>query len=341
MKFMPALKIGSPKEKIILGLDIGTSAIKFAKLRFTKGGVELCRIGIEPLQAGLEPILKNIIKDQNIKKANISVCGPSTIIRYVNFPKMTAQELAQSLKFEAQKHIPFSVSEVNLDAAILKSDLADNKMLVMLAAIKKDFLAARLKLIESAGFSVSNVDIDSVALINAFNFNYTKEDLPQAKSIALLNIGSSFSNLSILEEGMPHLSRDIQVAGNNFTQKLEDGLEIDFKSAEALKFTSPDKEKAQKITQGLESMLSSLAAEVRTSFDYYESQGTLSVAKIFLSGAGSIFPGFKDLLANILGIEVEYWDPLRKIKVSEEVDAQKIKMQLPRLAVAIGIALHS
>ncbi|MFH0739173.1 MAG: type IV pilus assembly protein PilM [Candidatus Omnitrophota bacterium] len=340
MKFPSGLKTKFLKEKIILGLDIGTSGIKFIKLRFVKEGIELCGFGAEPMQADLEPLLKNIAQSQNIKKANISVSGPSAIIRYVNFPKMTAQELAQSLKFEAQKHIPFTVSEVNLDAAILKSDLPDNKILVMLAAIKKEFLEQRLKLIESAGLHVSNVDIDSVAIINAFNFNYTKEDLPQSKSIALLNIGSSFSNLSILEGGMPHLSRDIQVAGNNFTQKLEDVLEIDFKSAEALKL-NPDKEKAQKITQALESMLSGLAVEVRTSFDYYESQSTLSVAKIFLSGAGSIFPGFKDILANLLGIEVEYWDPLRKIKVSEEVDAQKAKAIASQLAVAIGIALHS
>ncbi|MEI6631863.1 MAG: pilus assembly protein PilM, partial [bacterium] len=216
MKFPSGLKTKFLKEKIILSLDIGTSGIKFIKLRFAKEGIELCGFGAEPTQADLEPLLKNIAQSQNIKKANISVCGPSSIIRYVNFPKMTAQELAQSLKFEAQKHIPFTVSEVNLDAAILKSDLPDNKMLVMLAAIKKEFLEQRLKLIESAGLHVSNVDIDSVAIINAFNFNYTKEDLPQSKSIALLNIGSSFSNLSILEDGMPHLSRDIQVAGNNF-----------------------------------------------------------------------------------------------------------------------------
>jgi len=340
MKFPSGLKTKFPKEKIILGLDIGTSGIKFIKLRFINEDIELCGFGAEPMQVDLEPLLKNILQSQDIKKANISVSGPSAIIRYVNFPKMTSQELEQSLKFEAQKHIPFAVSEVNLDASVLKPDLADNKMLVMLAAVKKEFLQQRLKLIESAGFSVTNVDIDSVALINAFNFNYFREDLPPSKSVALLNIGASFSNLSILEEGLPRLSRDIQIAGNNFTQKLADALGINFKSAEALKL-APEKEKAQKITEALEAVLSGLAAEVRTSFDYYESQSTLSVVKIFLSGSTSAFPGLKDILANLLGIEVEYWDPFRKINISAQVDAQKLKSLSAGLAVAAGIALRS
>jgi type IV pilus assembly protein PilM len=340
MKFPSGLKTKFLKEKIILGLDIGTAGIKFIKLRFVKEGIELCGFGAEPMQADLEPLLKNIAQSQNLKKANISVSGPAAIIRYVNFPKMTPQELEQSLKFEAQKHIPFAVAEVNLDAAILKPDLADNKMLVILTAVKKDFLGQRIKLIEGGSFYVNKVDIDAVALVNAFNFNYSKEDLPPSKSVALLNIGASFSNLSILEDGIPHLSRDIQLAGNNFTQKLADSLEVDFKSAEALKLT-PDKDKAQKITETLESVLSNLAAEVRTSFDYYESQSTLSVVKIFLSGSGSSFPGLKDILANLLGIEVEYWDPFRKINISAEIDAQKAKALSVGFAVAAGIALHS
>ena len=226
MKFLSQLRVGLPKEKIILGLDMGTSAIKFAKLRFTKEGVELCGFGLEPLQADSEPVLKKIMQEQNIKKANISVSGPSVIIRYVPFPKMSGGELKQALKFEAQKHIPFAVSEVNLDASILKSDLPDNKMLVMLAAVKKDFLSQRLKLMEGGGCSVANVDIDAIALINSFSFNYSQDDRLKSKSIALLNIGASFSNLSILEDGLPRLSRDIQIAGNNFTQKLADSLEL-------------------------------------------------------------------------------------------------------------------
>jgi len=326
-------------EQASLGIDIGTSSVKFVKLRFNKNEAELGGSGIKPLTADLDSVLKEICQEQNVKKANISVCGPSAIIRYANFPKMTQQELRQSLKFEAQKYIPFAVSDVNFDAAILKSDLPDNKMLVLLAAVKKDFLNQRLKYFENSGLSVSGVDIDAIAMVNAFEFNYSGDEFIGSKSVALLNIGASFSNLSILEAGIPRLSRDIQFAGSNFTQKLSEALELDFKSAEALKL-HPPKDKAEKVSAALEQVLSGLAAEVRTSFDYYESQSTVSVVKIFLSGGSSAFPGLKDSLANMLGIAVETWDPFKKIAVQEGMAGEKPGALPGQFAVALGLALH-
>ncbi|MBU3959113.1 MAG: pilus assembly protein PilM [Candidatus Omnitrophica bacterium] len=328
------------KEKLSVGLDIGASTIKLIKLEFLKEKPQLSFFSLEPVGNDLKAALKKIIDSQGIKAVNISVSGPSTIIRYVNFPKMNNDELSQALKFEAQKHIPFSSEEVNIDSYILKHNLPDNKMLVLLTAVKKESLNQRLKLIEEAGLNTNVVDIDSIALINAFNFSYSQDDNLKTKASALLNIGASLSNLNILEGGIPRLSRDIHIGGNNFTQKIQDLLSIDFKSAEELKL-NPDKERLDKVLPAIEAILSNLAQEIRASFDYYESQSASSVIKIFLSGGGSLFTGLKDILANLLGIEVEYWDPLRAINISEGVDPQKIKASSHQLAVAIGLALHS
>jgi type IV pilus assembly protein PilM len=88
-------------------------------------------------------------------------------------------------------------------------------------------------------------------------------------------------------------------------------------------------------------VVTSLTSEIRTSFDYYESQSASSVAKIFLSGGGSRMIGLKDMLANFLGIEVEYWDPLKQIILSSDIDPQKIKALFSQFAVAVGLALRS
>ncbi len=91
----------------------------------------------------------------------------------------------------------------------------------------------------------------------------------------------------------------------------------------------------------MESVLSNLAVEIRTSFDYYESQNASSVVKIFLSGAGAKFSGLKDMLVRLLGIEVEYWDPLKRIKIDAGLAVEDAKAQASQLAVAVGLALHS
>ena len=328
------------KEKFSVGLDIGNAAIKLIKLRFFKETIELCGFALEPSSVDLVPVLKKIMQPHNnIDNVDISVSGPSAIIRYANFPKMTPVELSQSLRFEAQKHIPFSMDDVNLDSWILKPDLPDNKMFVLLAAVKKEFINQRLKLMEDVGIKPYIVDLDSLALINAFNFNYANDENLKNKTIALLNIGALYSNLNILEGGIPCLSRDIHIAGNNFTQKLVDIFGIDFKSAENLKF-NPDNERFANVSSAIESVLVNLATEIRTSFDYYESQSASSVVKIFLSGGGSLFPALKDVLANLVGIEVDYWDSLKQINFSDNVDSKGVKALSGQLAVAMGLALR-
>ena len=326
------------KEKFSIGLDIGTSAIKIAKLRSFKDEKELFGFDIIPSQLDLADVLKKIKHLHSTDSVNISVSGSQTVIRYVNFPKMNAAELRQALKFEAQKHIPFSLSEVHLDGYILRDDLPDNKMLVLIAAVKKDLVSQRLKVIQDAGFHVNLIDIDSVALTNIFNYNNSKDSLDH-KTIALLNIGASVSNLNILENEIPRLSRDIHIAGTNFTQKIMDVLAVDFTSAEKLKI-SPEPDKINKINAAVESVLTNLASEVRTSFDYYESQSSSSVTKIILTGGGAKFIGLKDMLNHFLNIEIEQLDPLKRIKIAQDVDKDKLTSSLSQLAIAFGLALH-
>jgi type IV pilus assembly protein PilM len=339
---MPIFKLKAKlsKERFSMGLDIGTQTIKMAKLRFIQDAVELSGFDLEPFSAlELGEILKRIKESGRIDTLNLSFSGPSTVIRYVNFPKMNKDELQHALKFEAQKHIPFAVNEVNLDGFVLKENLPDNKMLVMLAAVKKDLVEQRLKMMQDVGLKANIADLDPLALINVFDFSYSADEIPKQKAIALLNIGASISNLDIIEDGIPRLSRDIHIAGNNITQKIADTFAIDFKAAEELKL-NPAPERADKVNRTVESMLANLATEVRISFDFYESQGGSSVVKIFLSGGSSRVGGIKDMLANFLGIEVDYWDPLRKINLSQAIDAEKIKAISSQFCVALGLALR-
>ena len=333
------IKLPKIKEKFSIGLDIGTQSIKCVKLKTGGSAIELVAFDLEESQLDPAEALKKIKHAQAADLVNISFCGSSTVIRYVNFLRMNKAELRQALKFEAQKHIPFSVTEVNLDAEILKNDLPDNKMLVLIAALKKELIAQRLKSLEDVALRPNIIDVDSLALINAFNFNYPKIEVPENKSICLLNIGATISNVDILSSQTPRLSRDIHSGGANLTKKLMDIFGIDFKAAEELKI-NPDAERADKVKASVESVLTNLATELRTSFDYYESQNTSNVIKIFLSGGTSKIPGLKEMLAGFLGIEVETWDPFKQIKIAEGVDLQKLNQFSSQFNVAVGLALR-
>jgi type IV pilus assembly protein PilM len=327
------------KEKVAVGLNIGVSSVKMVQLSFSKDTVKLTGFSIEENQLDLEAVIKKIIQAYAVKRVNISVSGQQAITRYVEFPRMNYEELKQSLKFEAQKHIPFPISEVNLDASILRSDLPDNRMKVLLAAVKKESLSQRLKLLAGLNLEVGVVDVDSLALMNAFEFNYSQDENIKNKTLALLNIGSATSNLNIMDSGYPVFSRDVNIGGNNITKNASDALGVDFKSAEQMKI-SQDKEKSDKFARVTEPILAKLAQEVRTSFDYYESRSVTSVEKIFLSGGGSLFSGVGETLSNLLGIEVVNWDSFKKITPVEGLDKEKLRFLSSQLAVAVGLALR-
>lgn len=323
-----------------MGIDIGTAKIKAIKLKISKDNIEIHGFDIKSPQAGLSSVLKEIKLSQNVDSVNIGISGTIAVVRCAPFLKMDKEELDKALKFEAQKHIPFPLAEVNLDSHILKQDLPDNKMLVLLAAAKKDFIAERMKLVEAAGFKVNIIDVDSLALFNAFQYSYAQDESAlKHKAVALLNIGNSFSNLDIIEGNIPRLSRDIGIAGHNFTQQISDMLGVDLNTAENIKI-NPDNERKEKIIRAVEAVLANLANEIRTSFDYYETQGASSVTKIYLSGGGALFVGLKDALANLLGVEVDYWDPFKKVAISASLDPAKIKQLSAQMGVAIGIALR-
>ncbi len=324
----------------VIGLDIGSSALKYVNIKFEGNLAKLYASGIEEEMQAPAQALKNFAQSRPTGLVNTAVSGSSVIIRCVDFPQMHDDEIRKALKFEAQKHIPFAVDEVSLDSYSLKQYAQENKILVLLAAVKKDFLIQRTELLKQAGLRANLVDVDSLCLVNAFNYNYDLlETGLKNKTIALLNIGATYSNLNILEGGMPFLSRDIPIAGNNFTRKIADSLSIDLKQAETLK-KNPDKDSLEKLLKAFESVLSGLVSELRTSFDYYESQHASSVVKLFLSGGSLQFAGLKDILANLTGLETEIWDPLRKVVISDNLDKEELKSAALRLGVAIGLALR-
>ncbi|HOW43117.1 MAG TPA: type IV pilus assembly protein PilM [Candidatus Omnitrophota bacterium] len=337
--YLDKLKSGIAVDRYAVGLNLGFSTVKVAKLHLLKDKVELCGFHLAQNQMDMEETLRAIIRELDIKTVNFSLSGQQAIIRYVDFPKLKSEELKQSLKFEAQKYIPFPAADVNIDGCILRDDLPDNKMRVLLAAVKKDLLEQRLKLLRSVGLDVNVVEIDSISLINAFNFNYADDETVKNKSIALLNIGSATSNLNILDQGQPALSRDIPIGGNNLTQRIAEALGVDFKTAEAAK-TGADKQHSEKIAGVIETVLAKLAHEARSSFDYYESRSVASVEKIFISGGASLYDGVKDMMMGYLGMPVENWDPYRKIAIASTLDAKQVQTVGGQLAVAIGLALR-
>ena len=317
MGLISNIKNRFPKPKqsknISIGLDWGFSSIKLVVLE-SQGDSYLLKdariIELPSENIKLDALIQNLDLSGGV---NLGICGPTVCVRYISMAKMSYEEFKNALRYEAASHLPFPVEEINLDGCILK-DLPENKMLVMLAAAKKDFINQRLKLFQDANIKVNVLDIDSLALINAFNYIHPskKEDTTATShAVALLNIGASVTNINVLEDGIPRFSRDINVAGRNLSGSTS-----------------------------VEIAVVNFVSEVRKSFDYYEAGSSAVINKIFISGGGSLGVEAMQQIESHLGLKIEQWEPFSNFSFAPGLDEQNLRKQSAQFAVAVGLALR-
>src|SRR6202049_576902 len=338
---------GSSKQKALVGLDIGSSSIKAVELKNTKHGYELVSFGLEPLAQDTvvdgaimdAPLVAGAIgtiferQEINTRSVATAVSGHSVIVKRVNLPVMTDEELYDRIQSEASQHIPFDISDVNLDFQLL--DSAESQIDVLLVAVKKDKILNHTNVLAQAGKTPTVVDIDAFALQNCYEVNY---DPDPTQTVALLNIGASVMNINIVRGGSPLFTRDVSVGGNQYTDALQKELDLSYEDAERLKkgenIAGVAEEHRGTI---LRSVTDILVLEIQKTFDFFRATATgESIQKIVVAGGSSRVPGLMDVLREEFAVPVEEMYPFRKIVINPaRHNEDQIRELSPRLAIAV------
>jgi type IV pilus assembly protein PilM len=347
------------KKRDVLGIDIGTFAIKLAYLKGGPGQWSLVRWSVIPYgeelpldtplidrRAQAVVALQNYLKTAElpINRVATSVSGNAVIVRYVKMAKMPVEELSKSLKFEAEPYIPFNIEEVNLGFSILGDVIEEGQtqMETVLVAAKKDSVDLRIDLLKEAGLVPVIMDVDAFALESAYETIYPP---PQTETVLFMNIGATFSNMSIIEKGISRVVRDVFIAGNTFTKAIQTQFQCDVKSAEQKKIaygilaTEGADAEAQQVTEVLLPVARDLLVEVQRSIDFYLSQGSDRVVnKIFLCGGSANLKGLDQFLSKELNIPVEIFNPAPLLPNGIASLPEEEKALLTHVAVATGLA---
>jgi type IV pilus assembly protein PilM len=346
------------KKRDLIGVDIGTHAIKLVCLRRTASQWSLVRWGIIPYgeeipldtplvdrRSQAVAALQNYLRtaDFQTKRAAASVSGNSVIVRYVKMAKSSPAELAKSIKFEAEPYIPFNIEEVNLSFSIIGETMENGQpqMDTVLVAAKKDSIDLRVELLREAGLQPVILDVDAFALENAYESVYPSA---QADTVLFMNIGASFTNMSIVEKGVSRVVRDVFISGNTFTKAIQQQFQCDVKTAEQKKIShglleNPSDPEAQQVSEILLPIARDLLAEAQRSIDFFLSQGSdRTVNKIFLCGGSANLKSLDQFLANELKIPVEIFNPLTLLENAPADLSDEQKALLPQMAVAVGLA---
>ncbi|MCA1559614.1 MAG: pilus assembly protein PilM [Acidobacteria bacterium] len=303
--------------KSLVGLDIGSSAVKAVELKPAGKGYKVTAFGSEPIPpdsivdgaiidaAAVADAIRRLFETRKIgtKDVAASLSGNAVIVKKITLPVMTGTELAESIYWEAEQYIPFDIQDVNLDYQILDRGDAAGKgtMDVLLVAAKKEKIADYTGVIAQAGRAAVVVDVDAFALQNAYEVNYGIE--PGAV-VVLLNAGASATNINILSGDQSVFTRDISIGGNAYTEALQKELNLPFERADQLKRGEP--------------------ADV---VPFEEARPVLRAVT-------------ENVMLESFEVPVEMFDPFKKIAFDSKKFQVDPAAEAPNVAVAVGLALR-
>jgi type IV pilus assembly protein PilM len=345
------------KSKTVVGLDIGSSAVKAIELKSAGKGFRVAAFAMEPLPP--DSIVDGAIIDAGAvsdavrrlfernrafrsKEVCTSLSGNAVIVKKITLPVMTQSELDESIYWEAEQYIPFDIQDVNLDYQILDSGTgvdARGSMSVLLVAAKKEKIADYVGVIAQAGRTPVVVDVDAFALQNAYEANY---GLDPGQVVVLLNAGASAINVNILHGDQSVFTRDISIGGNAYTEAVQKELELPYDMAEELKKGTPvDGATFEDARAVLRAVTESVLLEVQKTFDFYKaSAASDQIGRIVMSGGASRVDGFREAIEQRFGTPVEEFDPFRAVTWNAKSLGSVPHEVVASAAVAVGLALR-
>ncbi len=345
------------KGKLAVGLDIGSSSVKLVQLKEKKGGYQLLAFGSAPLppeaivdgalmnSAAIVQAIQDLVAQQKVKvkEVAIGVRGHSVIIKKIALPRMTQEELDESIQWEAEQYIPFDVKDVNIDTQILTPEAdAAGQMDVLLVAAKKDMINDYTSVCAEAGLTATVVDVDAFAVQNAYEASY---DPDEGETVVLVNVGAAVSNINVISRGVTTFTRDITMGGNAFTEEIQKQLNISYDEAEALKVGGQGESDAvvpQEVERVIQGVAEQLGGEIQRSLDFYASTAADGkVTRAFLSGGTARVPALFRTVEARAGVTVEILNPFKNIEIDHrKFDPAAILAAAPSAAVGVGLALR-
>ncbi len=321
------------RKKSLMGLDIGTSSVKAVEMTRVGQGLVISGMGKAEIESPemLGDAIQKAVREGGIrsKRCVSAVSGRSVIHRQVPMMVIPDSELKQAMEYEADKYIPFDVSEVQLDAQRLR-DLSGSdeeaaaaaagaagpsaQMKVLLVAAKKNLIEEHVNLLQSVGLNPEVVDVDFLALGNAFELRNLSLGINDMEVRALVDIGASKTDINIMRGNASYFQREIFMAGNDLTEAIAKRFGEDPKDVEKMKRDPGGA--FESMQDAMLPVLEDIGSEIRLSFDYHENQYDQEVKEVYISGGTVLFPGIDNMLAQIFNLPIKVWDPTEGLELT-------------------------
>jgi type IV pilus assembly protein PilM len=343
----------------ILSLNLGTHTVGLAEFHaqpnggLVLNGYRLREILIDPSKeearnAQIAAALREILGELGIKggPVNYATAAQSVFARFVKLPAVEEEKIERIIAFEAQQNVPFPIDEVVWDYQLVGGG-ADEQIQVVLVAIKEDLLEHVNAAVESAGLRTSIVCVATMALYNAFRYNYS--DL--AGCSLLVDIGARTTNLLFIEPGKI-FSRSVAIGGASISSAIAKEFGEPIAAAELRKkrdgfvslggaYAEPRDPEVARVSKIVRGTMTRLHAEMMRSISHYRTQQQGNAPdRLYLCGGTTSTPYMREFFQEKLQLPVEFFNPLRNVSISERVDAPAVARSAHLLGELTGLALR-
>jgi type IV pilus assembly protein PilM len=335
-----------------VGLDIGSGLIKLVAVSHRSGEPVLTNVAFASVVSDaivegevMDPALvadaiKGLLATAGVKAKQVvtAVGGRDVIIKKISMDRMKEAEAREVIRWEAEQHVPFDMDNVELDFQILDPEAEGIQMTVLLVAAKRELIETKLALLSEVGLEPSTIDVDAFALHNAFEVNY-----PEAMRgvVGLLNIGNETTNINILDDGIPVLTRDISIGTRRFREDLQRERGVSADDADRILQGQAPSDVLQPF---LESRGEELAVGIERAAAFLQSASRSAggLSRLYTTGGGSRIPQLNKVLGERLRLPVQTANPLERIQVADGVfSTMNVDEVAPLLMLPIGLALRS
>lgn len=330
------------KKNTVLGLDLGTQAIKAVEM--TRNGEKLSITGCayEPVEdpTRYNEAIKGAI-DAGAFRTNrvvVGFSGRSTMIQTVTLPGDRVEDLDAAMLEEAEKYVPYDISEAQIDYHVFETE--DTHLVkALLVAVRQRDIEDKLEILFNAGITPMMVDVELVALANALETANTGGFfVTEGRGTALVDMGATKTLISVTD-GVSSVFREFPVGGIALTEMISQRLGCDMAEAEKLKLEPGDR--IETIKDAIYPGIEDIAAEVRACADIFKGASGGREATFLLASGGLVaFSGVTPLLGRLAKMESRIFDSFGSID-SSEVDQSHIGPHAHEFAVALGLSCHA
>jgi len=362
--------VGKPKATSVLGIDIGTSAIKLVQLKNDQGAAVLetyGEIALGPLGGAevgqavnlapekIAPALKDLMQEASVTTTTCGVAVPfsASLVKLIEMPLLPPDQLKTAIPIEARKYIPVPISEVQLDYFVVpeteqklflgaktseeaaKTQLTNH--MVLLVAMPNEVLRRYAQVMQIAGLTPSFYEIEAFSAIRS---TVSRSLAP----VVIIDLGAATSKLYIVELGIILASRIVPVGSQDITRSLAASSHVSVAKAEEIKrqagiLSGVANQDVARTSHAATLTMEQIFTEVRRVILGFQRRYNKVISKAVLTGGGSTLQGLQEFAKLQLELEVEIANPFARVQAPAFL-SQTLKEAGPDFTTAVGLALR-